>query len=123
MSLQKILKNFPSELSGAVDILEEEYHLTAIFADRELNFIKGDALSVKYEGKIINIIYDSAKSAMRGLGFAMANASADGEKNTFEKFGVMIDCSRNAVLHPEALRFFLRNLIDLCIRYYSCQSN
>ncbi len=110
MSLQKILKNFPSELSGAVDILEEEYHLTAIFADRELNFIKGDALSVKYEGKIIDIIYDSVKSAMRGLGFAMANASADGEKNTFEKFGVMIDCSRNAVMKVDFAKKVLRHL-------------
>lgn len=98
MSFYDFLKNFPPELAGAVDILEKEYDLSVLFAGREIHFEHGDALSVSYNGNIISVTFDSLKSAMRGLGDAMANITADNEKNPFDKFGVMIDCSRNAVM-------------------------
>lgn len=73
---------------------------------------KGDCLALECDGSSVRLIWSAPVEFYRALSLipqplAPCNLR---EKARFESAGVMFDCSRNAVLKPEALRFFLRKM-------------
>ena len=73
---------------------------------------KGGALTVESDGAAVSLTWASPVEFYRGLSLIPDPIApcAIHEKARFETVGVMFDCSRNAVLKPEALRFFFRKM-------------
>lgn len=74
--------------------------------------VKGEETSVRSDGKTVSLVWESPVSFYRALShIPQPLAECDiHEKARFETVGVMIDCSRNGVLKPEALRMILRKM-------------
>ena len=84
---------------------------------------KGDCLKVtKKDGKA-EIVYSQKVEFFRGLSYIVSRDSdfTVEEKSVFTKNGVMIDCSRNAVLTLDTVKYFLRKMalmgLNLCMLY------
>ena len=60
------------------------------------------------------IRYDTLARAARGVGAVLGGLVPDGaghqERCPFETFGIMLDCSRNAVVRPDHFKLWLRRL-------------
>lgn len=74
--------------------------------------VKGDETSVRSNGTAVTLVWESPVSFYRALSrIPQPLTECDiHEKARFETVGVMIDCSRNGVLKPEALRMILRKM-------------
>lgn len=74
--------------------------------------VKGDALRVACDGTAVTVTWAEPVQFYRALSLIPQSlAPCDiREKPNFKTAGVMFDCSRNAVLKPEALRAFLRKM-------------
>lgn len=95
-----------SELQPALErtAADEEYVLAA-----EQRNIPGYRYR-KEAGKLY-VSYGSVPDLCRGLAAAAGNGEKSGEeRRCFEQFGYMLDCSRNAVAKPAALKKFIRML-------------
>ena len=72
----------------------------------------GEGISIVYDGKSLTVTYktdaDLARSLVLMKQFGTAKPYTHSEKSCFDTLGIMIDCSRNAVLTPENLRRVLR---------------
>ena len=73
---------------------------------------KGDATCVRSDGSSVWLTWESTVSFYRALSLIpQPLAPCDiRQKARFETVGVMIDCSRNAVLKPEGMRMALRKM-------------
>lgn len=107
-------ENISGDIAAAWEILAEEFDLS--FAPhpsggREVIFEKGDALQVIFSAEKVRIIYHNLSAAVRGTGLALAQTETDGSEHCpFEKFGVMIDSSRNGVMNLDYAKKVLRLL-------------
>jgi hypothetical protein len=103
----------PGFLIPVLECLKEEYPLhSRTGGGRKLVFLKADkpgALRVTASGKRITIEYGSPSAAVRGIGHALAGQNADGVTG-FQKMGIMLDCSRNAVMKVPHVKKWLRRL-------------
>lgn len=73
---------------------------------------KGDHLAVESDGTSVRLTWSAPVEFYRALSLIpqpLAPCHIQ-EKARFQSAGVMFDCSRNAVLKPDALRFFLRKM-------------
>ena len=84
---------------------------------------KGNCLSVtKKDGKAL-IVYSEKAEFFRGLSYVLSRDEdfSVEEKKVFTKNGVMWDCSRNAVLSLDTVKYFLRKMalmgLNLCMLY------
>ena len=73
---------------------------------------KGDALAVESDGKSVCLTWAEPIQFYRALSLIPCPlaACAIREQPRFGSAGVMFDCSRNAVLKPDAVRFFIRKM-------------
>ncbi len=84
---------------------------------------KGDCLKVSKKNGKAEIIYSQKSEFFRGLSYIVSKEGdfSIEEKNAFNKNGVMIDCSRNAVLTLDTVKYFLRKMalmgLNLCMLY------
>lgn len=67
------------------------------------------ALAVEAGDEHVTIRFGSIPAALRGVGHALAGESRNSE-STFETLGIMLDCSRNAVMKTGCLKRWLRQL-------------
>ena len=105
-------KNPPEDLKPLLHELEDEYEISSSSGKIRLDFIPTDTpgrLEVIQHAFNIEIIYSSKVSAARGLMIALSGLSCR-ENCTFELSGVMIDCSRNAVITLPSLKRWIRRL-------------
>jgi len=72
------------------------------------------AVRVETSGSSATVHYDAPTRAARGLGALLAGLASAGEpyeqRIDFETFGIMLDCSRNAVMTVEHFQSWLRRL-------------
>ncbi len=107
----------PDELKPALKELEREYELSAKASSgaTELRFHK-DApeghVSVVSDGSGVDISYDKPARAYRAIGrlLSMDKPQSFEETCPFSTFGIMLDCSRNAVAKVDALEGWMRKL-------------
>ncbi len=84
---------------------------------------KGDCLKVERKGNCASITYSAKAEFFRGLSYIVSREGDFSvcETNAFEKNGVMLDCSRNAVLSVDTVKYFLRKMalmgLNLCMLY------
>ena len=104
-------------LAEALRTLAEEYPLKEGKGAPALEFSPTDAsgtLEVERKDGIVTIKHGSLAAALRGVGAALAGLPEKGRKisegTPFTALGIMLDCSRNAVMHVDYLRKWLRRL-------------
>ena len=103
----------PEFLVPLLECLQGEYPLTRLpGCGKELVFSSIDlpgALRVTDSGGRITIEYGSSSAAARGIGCALAGRYGD-SATSFEKMGIMLDCSRNAVMKVAHVKRWLGRL-------------
>ena len=104
------------ELHNLLTALAEEYPFTATGAEgKMLNFVEVDENpGVRWGQETVDIYYRTLTEAARGLGWALSGPNGveneTRESRPFSTFGVLIECSRNAVLKVEYAKKWLRRL-------------
>ena len=102
----------PPSWENALEILKDDLGMIPGEKGFEVVCQKGDALTVESDGTCVHLTWAEPVQFYRALSLIpLPLAPCDiREKTRFETAGVMFDCSRNAVLKPEGLRFFLRKM-------------
>jgi len=98
------------DISRALTALSVEFPFSKYEGTKKLTFRRHDFLSVQNQGQEVIICFDSLASALRGCGFALAGLSVSEEHCCFQKFGIMLDSSRNAVMKLPCAKSLLRKL-------------
>ena len=124
------LEDTPALVAEALDALADEFPFRRLDAEvleagaaaddgkargaadpaRRLRFRPAASLSVHVENDGIVVEHPTTAAALRGAGLALAGLSVRGEARIFDAFGVMLDCSRNAVPTVATLQAWLRRL-------------
>lgn len=106
----------PTELHAALSELAVEYPLRAGSGDLAVRFerIAGDTCSVSRRGGEAVVRYAQVKLALRAVAALLSGVVPDGgevgESAPFARVGVMLDCSRNAVMRVDHLERWLRRM-------------
>ena len=105
------------ELNDALRALAEDYPLREGTGSPCLTFSSGapeGSVTVTRDGDQLRIQYGGVADALRGLGAALANLPEQGrtlsESRPFTTLGIMLDCSRNAVMKVDHVKRWLRRL-------------
>ena len=115
MSLRSLVwrkENTPVELHSILESLAVEYPISLINGEFELKFAQTQSpgkSTVKFVGKTVEIMYNRSADATRAVGNALAGLESN-ENTEFKTFGIMLDCSRNAVMTVKCLKSWLRRL-------------
>ncbi len=102
----------PAEVDAALMVLSDEFSIAPEHGGKELVFKEVNSpgtLKVTEQRSGVVIEYGSFNGAMRGIGIALAGMAAD-EKTVFSSLGIMLDCSRNAVMTVAHLKKWLCRL-------------
>ena len=105
-------------LATALKTLGEEYPIRQGPGTPALVLAQGEPgrnLTVRRQGETYTVIYGTHADAMRGVGTVLADLPADAGKTIkescpFTTLGIMLDCSRNAVMTVEHVKGWLRKL-------------
>ena len=107
-----ILGQAPANWQSALTELQEELGYLPTEDGIEIRCVKGDELSVESDGVSVTLTWAAPVQFYRAMSLIpqpLAPCSIH-EKARFETCGVMFDCSRNAVLKPEGMRYLLRKM-------------
>ncbi|HWL51940.1 MAG TPA: family 20 glycosylhydrolase [Chthoniobacteraceae bacterium] len=106
-------RQVPQPLHAALEALHGDYPLVETDGPGSLELASHPAPSALHvyprQGGGFRVEYGERASALRGVGHALAGQEAR-ENACFESFGVMLDCSRNAVMTVPYLKRWLRQL-------------
>jgi len=104
------------DIADALRTLAEEYPLEEGSGSPQLRLTHDGAMAgcrVERAADVIAITYGSTCDALRGIGAALAGIPEEGaiaERRPFKTLGIMLDCSRNAVMQVQHLKRWLRRL-------------
>ena len=107
-----ILGQAPEHWQEALQILRDDLGMALDEGGIPITCRQGDELAVESDGKTVTLTWEKPVQFYRALSLIpqpLVPCSIH-EKARFERSGLMFDCSRNAVLKPEAMRFFLRKM-------------
>ncbi len=102
----------PSQYQKALAVLEDDLNMVLSDTGLEITCVQGDHLAVVSDGKAVTLTWETPVQLYRALSLIpdpLAPCEIQ-EKARFETAGIMFDCSRNAVINPEAMGFFLRKM-------------
>ena len=102
----------PAELHSILETLACEYPISSTNGEFEIKFTKVEDTGkskVRFAGKTIEITYNRPADATRAVGNALAGLESD-EHTEFKTYGIMLDCSRNAVMTVKHFKSWLRQL-------------
>ena len=104
--------DLPSRWEEALDCLKDDLGMVHGPGGMEITCVRGGELAVESDGVSVRLTWEQPIQLYRALSLIPEPlAPCDiHEKAGFESAGIMFDCSRNAVLKPDALRFFLRKM-------------
>lgn len=102
----------PDNCLTALEELKQDLGMKSSETGLEIRCQKGAALTVESDGIAVTLTWAAPVEFYRALSLIPdpLTPCSIHEKARFETVGVMFDCSRNAVLKPEALRFFFRKM-------------
>ena len=106
----------PQALKSALRLLAEEYSLQEVSETESANltFAPGpeEICGIRMNGSEICISGGSPAAQLRAVGSALSGMAKDGavleEACPFSTLGIMLDCSRNAVMRVEHVKLWLR---------------
>ncbi len=102
----------PRDWETGLTLVKQELGMVSAETGLEIFCRQGDHLAVESDGKTVTLTWETPVQFYRALSLIprpLAPCNIQ-EKARFETVGIMFDCSRNAVLKPEAMRFFLRKM-------------
>ncbi len=102
----------PTGLHSLLECLGEEYPLTTSSGNRELRFNQVEEagiLNVLFDKDGVTIEYGSLANEARGVGHALAGQSTS-SNTSFRSMGIMLDCSRQAVMTVPYIKRWMRRL-------------
>ena len=102
----------PTELHSILETLACEYPISSSNGEFELKFTQiedNGRSTVHFAGKVVEITYNRPSDATRAVGNALAGLESD-ENTEFKTYGIMLDCSRNAVMTVKHFKSWLRRL-------------
>ena len=111
-------KTTPEEMIPAMQLLGEDYDIAeGSGGDIAVSFARGlnnDSCVLTSSEKGFHIEYGSLSLAMRAIGTVIAEVPFEGrvhtESRSFSRLGIMLDCSRNAVMRPAHFKKWLRRM-------------
>jgi len=112
MNLVWNTKTVPLELHSILETLEEEYPIAKGAQGINLSFEKvsePECLRVVKNNGGFQIFYGRKTSVARGVAYALSAQECD-EKISFKTYGILLDCSRTAVVTPQYFKRWLRRL-------------
>ncbi len=103
---------FPSFWEAALPEIAAELGVCFGESGIEVRCRRGEGIRVTSDGEGVDLCWSAPVEFYRALSLIPLPLTACdiSEKSNFESCGIMFDCSRNAVLKPEAIRFFLRKM-------------
>ncbi|MEI8313715.1 MAG: hypothetical protein WCH98_23450 [Verrucomicrobiota bacterium] len=111
------LSGIPENLASIIEELRAEYPLDGEADSISVIFEPGaqdGVVEVSLRDGVATIRYDSPAQACRGLGALLAGIVKPGEphveQTSFATMGIMLDCSRNAVMTAAHFKGWLRRL-------------
>lgn len=107
-----ILGTPPEHWEEALSDLREDLGIELGEAGIDVTCVPGDELAVESDGKSVTLTWAAPIQFYRAVSLIPLPLTACSirEKARFQSSGIMFDCSRNAVLKPQALRFFFRKM-------------
>ena len=108
-------RNTPEDVSCALRSLSASFpSLKSVRTGTRLIFQQDSSDGIcrvkrRKDGALV-IRYRQLNQALRSVGSLLSGILPELEKLTFEKFGIMLDCSRNAVMRPDYLKSFLSRI-------------
>lgn len=107
-----ILGTPPEHWEEALSELREDLGIELGKAGIDVTCLPGDELAVESDGKSVTLTWAAPIQFYRAVSLIPLPLTACSirEKARFQSSGIMFDCSRNAVLKPQALRFFFRKM-------------
>lgn len=107
-----ILGTPPEHWDEALSELREDLGIELGKAGIDVTCVPGDELAVESDGKSVTLTWAAPIQFYRAVSLIPLPLTACSirEKARFQSSGIMFDCSRNAVLKPQALRFFFRKM-------------
>lgn len=107
-----ILGQTPAGWQKALTELQQELGYVSADDGIEIQCVQGNDLRVESDGRTVTLTWAAPVQFYRALSLIPQPLAACSvhEKARFETCGVMFDCSRNAVLKPEGLRYILRKM-------------
>jgi hexosaminidase len=102
----------PEALHSALVVLGDHYPVVEAQGEGNLEFIQNQDRALLQCERMrggFRIEYGSTALALRGLGLALSRRSVT-ERAAFGKFGIMLDCSRNAVMKVSYIKRWLNQL-------------
>lgn len=102
----------PDQWRQALDALAPDLGCVPSEKGLEIVCARGGCLAVDSDGKSVHITWAEPVQLYRALSLIPQPLAACSIRETprFRTAGVMFDCSRNGVLRPETVRFFLRKM-------------
>ncbi|MFB3881754.1 MAG: family 20 glycosylhydrolase [Armatimonadota bacterium] len=107
----------PTEIAQALDALTQDYPLREEAGSPQLRFAHEECLAgyrLERKGADLQVTYGAVCDALRAVGAALAGmpdgSSSLSEQRPFRTLGIMLDCSRNAVMTVEHVKLWLRRL-------------
>ena len=112
MTKINLLGELPQNALEALKILREDLGFEAGPDGLPITCRRGEALEVHADGKQVELTWSRPVELYRGLSLIPQSLEPVHicQKAGFQEVGPMFDCSRNAVLTPETMRFFLRKM-------------
>lgn len=110
----KFCGQLPPQFDAAITELLSDLGIVADADGLLMNVKKGDHLQISLQDSICNITYSEPVQLYRALSLLVQYAPQGNfhreEHPCFETVGIMFDVSRNAVLRPETVKYFLRKM-------------
>jgi hexosaminidase len=102
----------PAELHSILETLSTDYPISSTNGEFKLKFTQVEDTgksTLHFNDKDIEITYNRSVDAARAVGNALAGLESD-EHTEFKTYGIMLDCSRNAVMTVKHFKSWLRQL-------------
>ena len=102
----------PSCWRAALEELSDDLGMAFGEAGTVIRCTRGDGIRVVSDGASVDLTYGAEVEFFRALSLIPVPLTACDirEKANFQSSGVMFDCSRNGVVNPGAMRFFIRKM-------------
>lgn len=102
----------PAHAQEALALLQQDLGFVPGAGGIEIRCRQGQALELRSDGTSVDLTWSKPVELYRALSLLPQPLTACHicQKAGFESVGPMFDCSRNAVLTPDAMRFFLRKM-------------
>lgn len=112
--------NLDARLAKGLDTLSNYFDFSLCDCGIKINAVKGDSLSVNFDGETAHITYDSEVAFYRAIGHILQAGGPveKAEGANFDMCGAMYDHSRNGVLNVAYTKKMLAQLAMLGINTY-----